>query len=196
MNSVEGEAVKEVFKGVLRDNHVFVCDERAVAFLGERDYGFRDGGCLKLALVEAAYLVYRGFLNVEDGEGKTLSFEDIVRIGSSLEPDFWTVLNVYSDLRNRALNVLVGVDSMELLLNWKKGERVKRYLVRVVKEGSRLGFVKFEEMFRRALESDRELVVAIVDKEGVVSYYLVEGVLREGIPEAEDSDEVQAEQEG
>ncbi|MEZ0346395.1 MAG: hypothetical protein ABWK01_07580 [Infirmifilum sp.] len=194
--SLSQELPKEVFQGDLKGQDVIVCDEKAVEAFTTRGYGFREWGCVRLTLLEAAYLVYRGFLIVKDDMGGEKNFESLVSMGSSLDPDFWTRLNVYADLRNRALIAQPGVQSQEFLLDWKRKDKAKRYLVRIVREGSRLSFREFEEMFRRALESDRELVVAIVDKEGVISYYIVEGVLREGLPEVEGSDEVSLEQEG
>lgn len=190
------ESLKEVLQGELRGGDVVVCGDKAIEELGKRGYGFREGTCIRLSILEAAYLVYRGFLVVKNEKGDELKFDELVRLGSKLDKDFWTRINVYADLRNRALIVMPGVQNLEFLLDWKRKERVKRYLVRIVKEGSRLSFKEFEEMFRRALESDRELVMAIVDKEGVISYYIVEGVLREGLPEIEDSDEIPPQQEG
>jgi len=38
----------------------------------------------------------------------------------------------------------------------------------------RIGFRELEGYIRRALESRRELVLAIVDKDGNISYYKVE----------------------
>ncbi|AKG39245.1 MAG: hypothetical protein ACP5II_05250 [Infirmifilum sp.] len=195
-NDVAEEPLREVFTGELRGVDIIVCDREGVTQLYRRGYGFTEGECLKLSLLEAAYLLYRGLLTVKDSSGKELNFEELLRLGGEYDPEFWTRLNVYTDLRNRALVVMPGVHNLEFLLDWKRKTKTKRYLIRVVKEGTRLSFREFEEMFRRALESDRELVMAIVDKEGVISYYIVEGVLREGLPEFEDSDEVQVEQEG
>lgn len=181
--------------GLLEEGFVVVDDKSAVDFLHERGYGFLKEGRLYLTMVEAAYMVYRGFMKVRAKSGEALDFFDIVNMGLRDHSDFWTILNVYADLRNRALIVKPGIDPLELLVDWKKKNRVRRMLVRIVKEGTRLGFAVFEDMFRRALESGRELVMAVVDKEGVVSYYLVEGVSRVG-PEIAASVEVHAEQEG
>ncbi len=175
-NSVEGAEKKVIVaKGKLKDGLVIVEDREQASFLYEKGYGILLGDVLRLKLVEAAYLVYRGFLEIE-GAG----FWNLVKMGSEENPEFWTILNVYSDLRNRALIAKPGVEDEEILVDWKKKERVRRLLVRVVREGIRVGFPLFEDLFRRALESGRELVMAVVDKEGVISYYIVEGVSREG----------------
>lgn len=186
---------ENVAKAVLVGDTVVVSERSEADFLYQRGYGLMKGGKLYLTLVESAFLVYRGFINVADEEGREVGFREIVDLGSSLDPDFWTVLNVYTDLRNRALVVKPGVERLELLVDWKKKNKTRRMLVRIVKEGSRLGFSVFEDMFRRALESGRELVMAVVDKEGVISYYVVEGVSRVG-PEISSDFEVYDEQEG
>ncbi len=189
-----GEA--EVWRAELRGRKVVVKDSAAVEFLAQRGYGIPRGGVLELELVEAAYLASRGMIAVED-EGRRLSFIDLVELGSREDPDFWVKLNVYTDLRNRALVVMPGVTSYELLVDWKRRDSARRFLVRIVKEGVRISFADLEEMHRRALESDRELVLAIVDKEGVVTYYTVEGVAHvTSISWEEDLEQAQPQQEG
>jgi tRNA-intron endonuclease len=47
-------------------------------------------------------------------------------------------------------------------------------MVLCLEEGVRIGFKELEGYIRRALEARRELVLAIVDKDGNVSYYAVE----------------------
>jgi len=189
-----GEAV--VWRAELKGRKVLIGERAAIEFLAQRGYGIIKGGFLELELVEAAYLVNRGMITVEN-EGRQLGFIDLVELGSKEDPDFWVKLNVYTDLRNRALVVMPGVTSYELLVDWKRRDSARRFLVRIVKEGVRISFADFEEMHRRALESDRELVLAIVDKEGVVTYYTVEGVAHvANISWEEDLEPVQSQQEG
>jgi len=189
-----GETV--IWKAELRGRKVVVRDSTAIEFLAQRGYGIARGGVLELELVEAAYLLDRGVITVED-EGKQLSFIDLVKLGAKEDPDFWAKLGVYTDLRNRALVVMPGVTSYELLVDWKRRDSARRFLVRIVKEGVRIGFADLEEMHRRALESDRELVLAIVDKEGVITYYTVEGVAHVAhVSWEEDLKQAQPQQEG
>ncbi|MEM0377436.1 MAG: hypothetical protein QXI90_06655 [Thermofilum sp.] len=184
------------FQGKIRGQKIIVTDKSAIDFLSARGYGLSRETELQLDLIEAAYLTYRGLLVVEDEKGGKLSFSDLLSVGSSYDPDFWIKLNVYTDLRNRALVVMPGVSKSEFLVDWKKKDGARRFLVRILHEGSKISFSDFEEMHRRALESDRELVVAIVDKEGVITYYTVEGVVRVAPIEAEDYEQVQSQQEG
>lgn len=171
-------------------------DKAAIDFLSSRGYGLLREAELQLDLVEAAYLVYRGLLVVEDEKRGRLSFADLISVGSLCDSEYWVKLNVYTDLRNRALVVMPGISSSEFLVDWKRKDGARRFLVRILHEGSKISFSDFEEMHRRALESDRELVVAIVDKEGVITYYTVEGVVRVAPIEAEDYEQTQSQQEG
>jgi tRNA-intron endonuclease len=194
----EGKIQQELQKisgeGLLAGNTVVITDSEFASKLAERGYGIKVNSKLELSLVEATYLVHRGILKVRNDKGEEIRFSDLVRLAAGQDPDFWLRLNVYADLRNRALIVRHGVHPHEFVIDWKKKNKPRRLLVRILCEGTKVGFPEFEEMFRRALESDRELVVAIVDKEGVVTYYLVEGGSYEQVSKGvEDSFEVSSE---
>ncbi len=164
------------FVGVLRsDDQVVVRDPEAVGFLTSRGYGIEEGGVVFLSPVETLYLVYRGYMEVVDVDGNAWTFTKLLQRFSRLDKEVWVKLNLYSDLRRRGFIVRRGVgDAIEFFVDRRTKEGMKRYLVRGVKEGERLGFKDLEEMFRRALELSRELVLAVVDKEGNITYYTVE----------------------
>lgn len=188
------ETQKIIGEGRLSGDKVIVTDSDAVSKLAERGYGFQTTSGLELSLVEAAYLLHRGLLKVKNEKGEEVQFSELVKLAAQGDPDFWLKLNVYADLRNRSFIVRHGVNPREFLLDWKKKNKVHRLLIRIVVEGTKMGFEEFEDMFRRALESDRELVVAVVDKEGVVTYYTVEGGSYEQVSKGtEDSFEVPSE---
>lgn len=144
------------------------------AELAERGFGTARNGSVELSLIEAAYLVDRGELQVVGDDGRTLSFEELVRMGPLTDPDFWAKLVVYTDLRARGLTARPIEGLPALLAERKAGDGEKRYFMVCVKEGIRLGFRELEAYIRRVHESKRELVLAIVDKDGNVSYYTVE----------------------
>ncbi len=145
-----------------------------VGELVEKGYGIPRDGELELNLVEAAYLVDRGELTVVGSDGRQLGFRELVEAGSSQDPDFWVKLNVYSDLRNRGLRAQVVEGTRVILAGKKSGEGERRFMILCLEEGVRIGFKELDAFIRRALESRREPALAIVDKEGNVSYYLVE----------------------
>ncbi len=157
--------------GVLRDGYVELRDGGE---LQERGFGVRAGGALRLTLVEAAYLVDKGELRVVGEDGRSLGFQDIVKLASSADRSFWQKLVVYADLRDRGLRAQPVEGTPLILAERKVKEGEKRYAVLCLEEGVRIGFKELEGYIRRALEARRELVLAIVDKDGNVSYYVVE----------------------
>jgi len=158
-------------QGTLRDSRVVVPFDPDLA---GRGYGVQSGDSLELSLLEAAYLVDRGDLVVVDESGAEVSFEELVKRGAASDPSFWVKLNVYSDLRNRGLRVQPLEGTPMMLVERKTGEGEKRYALLCLEEGVRIGFKELESFVRRAVESRREPVLAIVDKEGNISYYVVE----------------------
>jgi tRNA intron endonuclease len=162
----------EAVEGVLEGDRVEVKNGEELA---ERGFGVQAGESLWLSLVEAAYLVDKGELRVvEDGEKREIGFEDLVRRASSVDSSFWQKLVVYTDLRDRGLRAQPLEGTSLILAERKVKEGERRYMVLCLEEGVRIGFRELEGYIRRALESRRELVLAIVDKDGNISYYKVE----------------------
>lgn len=172
----EESGISEAVKGVLKGEYVEIPYS---AELAERGYGEREGENLILNLCEAAYLLDRGDLVVVDGSGRRIPFEEMVTLGAKIDPAFWVKLLVYSDLRSRGLQAKVVSSSQPIIVvDRKTKEGEKRYLVVCLEEGKRIGFREVEVFIRRALEARRELITAIVDKEGNISYYKVDKVIR------------------
>ncbi len=161
--------------GILSEGlKVVVPSSEEVEYLKSREYGIVVGEEVMLEPVEALYLVKRGILKVKDQEGKTLGFEEYLLKIAEKDGDIWIKLEVYSDLRKRGLQVKPGyAEGLVFLLDRKKKGKVKGYMVYVFREGVKIGFPELEKAFTRAIESGREPVVAIVDKEGNVSYYVM-----------------------
>jgi tRNA-intron endonuclease len=63
---------------------------------------------LQLSLIEAAYLIETGELEVRDRKGLTLSLEEFTKFAKQLEPDFERKFLVYRDLRSKGFVVKTG----------------------------------------------------------------------------------------
>jgi len=173
------EEVKErKFEAILRsDNFTAISDPEGMRILAEKGYGLVEEKSILLDPIETLYLMHRGVIEVKDMNHHTLTFEALLKRLCETDKDLWLKFIVYSDLRKRGLIVKRGAMSLTFFVD-KRGEKVfKRYLVACLREGSRIGFLELESFFRRSIESDRELIVAIVDKEGNVSYYTVERIV-------------------
>lgn len=166
-----------VFEGILRnDSFTIINDPEGLKVLSEKGYGLTEGNTILLDPVETLYLVYKGVIKVKNSNGHILTFMELLKKFSKIDEELWVKFIVYSDLRKRGFIIKKGVAPLTLFVD-KRGEKgAKRYFVVCLKEGVRVGFSDLEYFFRRAMESDRELVTAIVDKEGNISYYIVERI--------------------
>jgi len=101
-----GKHEEEEFKvkGVLVENRIFTEE-----FLHKRYfYGSLKGDKTILSILEGAYLVEKGWLEVYSG-GKRLTFEDLVEIGKRKDSEFERRFEVYKDLKERKFVVKTGL---------------------------------------------------------------------------------------
>jgi tRNA-intron endonuclease, archaea type len=95
---------------VLGEDRVLVFDAGGVEALGRQQaYGSRIGSRLELSLLEAAYLVSTGLLELRDARSRRLvSHDQLLRRARRLESGFDERLTVYRALRERQLVVKTG----------------------------------------------------------------------------------------
>jgi len=145
--------------------------------LRSKDYGKETEEGLAVNLVEAAYLVDRGELQVVDESGAEVGFKELAARAAQLDEFFWPKLSVYTDLRQRGWRPRLFGEGLELVVDRKTGAGEHRYLVSILFEGRRVGFDEINVLLRRALEARRRLVAAIIDKEGNIAYYTIDRVV-------------------
>lgn len=125
----------------------------------------------KVDLYEAAYLTMKGQVEVQDREGRRLGWIDLIIEASSHEPHSWVMFTVYYDLRERGRVLKLGPLTNAFTL-YKSGS--PRSIVMVLEETRLFPVEDIVEWIETARRLSRELVLAIVDKHGDVSYYVVE----------------------
>jgi len=103
---LRGEHFEEGFEveGVLIGDRVFTDPTLHKRYF----YGGLKGNSTILSLLECAYLVEIGWLNVKL-KGKVLSLEEIKEIGRKHDPNFDRKLEVYRDLKRRGFVVKTGL---------------------------------------------------------------------------------------
>ena len=84
-------------KGILKRNGVKIQDKSAVDELSQRGYGVPKKKNLTLAFYEALYLVDKELLEVQNEEGKTASFREVLRHYEGTNPNAWACYLVYRD---------------------------------------------------------------------------------------------------
>ncbi len=156
-------------------------DEQTLRTLYEEGYGGRpEGGAARLSLLEAAYLVGRGELEVE-GIGDQAAALELL---ASKRPDDFLKFVVYSDLRRRERIVRHEERTPFLRLYPRgsmRGESAARELVVPLSEDEPVMHGDLLDLVAYAGRLRKKLVFAIVDDELDVTYYRAESFLPMGV---------------
>ncbi len=162
--------------GVLNEDKVILYDKDVGRkFHEENHYGEYDKqGNLVLSSVEALYLVDKGRLRVLDKGGKELCVNELVLHFTKYDPNFWIKYLVYSDLRRRGYVIKWGTSTLAL---YRRGAdpdyEASKYIVYVITEGRKLDFKELERISDQARRLRKELILAVVDRQGEIAYYTV-----------------------
>ncbi|MBM3308915.1 MAG: tRNA-intron lyase [Candidatus Altiarchaeales archaeon] len=163
--------------GILSGSKVIVGDSETKSLLKERGFGEPEGKHLVVSLIEAVYLLEGGKFDVMDGSKKA-AFEDLLKAGSKHEKEFYNKYLVYKDLRERGLLVRTGLKFGADFRIYQRGQDVGKghshYLVHVIPEEYNCSFPELARAIRLAENVNKQMIYAIVDEEGDVSYYLVD----------------------
>lgn len=90
--------------------------------------------------------------------------EDISRIN-------WDRLAVYIDLKQKGKVVCRGYDDSTLIIKDRKIEGKSKAIALVINEAEKISPVKLLDIISRSKSLDLEVLVAIVDKYGDITYY-------------------------
>jgi len=140
-------------------------------------YGILVGSKVQLSHIEAAYLVEKDRLLLQDGRGKAVSLEMFLKKAQKLDPNVWVKYCVFKDIRNRGYIIKTalkfGADFRVYDRGVKPGEDHAKWIVYPVHENSTLTWHDFSAKNRVAHSTKKRLLIAIVDDEGDVTYYQV-----------------------
>jgi len=152
-------------------------DNMALRLNQKSYYGNLEGDQLKLSLVEAAYLQWKGKLSIWDGE-KRISFNELLSILD--RRGLYQKFIVYRDLRERGYIVKTGFKYGSEFRVYERGETPTKdhssYLVKVLHEGAKLKILDFSSYVRVAHGVRKKLILAVVDDEEDITYYMVEWI--------------------
>ena len=127
----------------------------------------------RLSLEEAAFLVEKGKLRVEDAEGKELSVEGFLSVALAIQPRFMLRYIVFKDLRERGYAVRCGKDFFWLFPRGSKGEKPAKAFIRILSERDAVSLAEIERLTSLAENMRKEAILAIVDEESDITYYEV-----------------------
>ncbi|RLE50506.1 MAG: tRNA-intron lyase [Candidatus Methanomethylicota archaeon] len=146
------------------------------SLLKKSGYGGVEGDFLTLTRVETLYLLDRGKIRVVDEQGKEYSLKELVDFYAKYDKDIWLKHLVYSDLRKRGYIVKQGFreEGIEFRV-YRKGAEVgkeaAKYLVVGIAEGTILDVSELQSLAERAQKAGKELILAVIDRQGEITYY-------------------------
>lgn len=182
--------------GELVDDCVLVKDEREASQVYNKGfYGYPlSGGALELDLLEASYLLETGRLEVLRN-GDQLDFSDMIRISAMAYEGFEINYIVYRDLRQRGYVVKPDSGVFDFRVFPRGGTPATsqtKYWVIAVAERSLFDITDFLEELVKSERTRKELLLAIVDEEGDLTYYRASRASPRGTGKDEPGSEIEA----
>lgn len=163
--------------GILSGSKVIVGDSKTKSQLKGRGFGEMEGRRLVISLIEAVFLAENEKVDVMKAD-KKLTVEDMIKLGSKVEKEFYNKYIVYKDLRQRGLLVRTGLKFGTDFRVYDRGQSLgkghAKYLVHVVPEEYTCSFPEMARALRLAKNVNKDMIYAIVDEECDVTYYLVD----------------------
>jgi tRNA-intron endonuclease len=164
--------------GQLRKDSVEISDPiEASQIYNKGYYGYpRKGGGLDLDILEAVYLFEAERLEVLHEEQR-LELEELVHLAVKERADFETQFLVYRDLRQRGYVVKLDGGDFHFRVFPRGGSPTNTQTKAWVLAASERSSFRIEQMLEQAEMSERtrkELLLAVVDEEGDLTYYQAE----------------------
>jgi len=168
--------VEKKFKAYLSGNKVVSNASEAFSLNSQSCIGDRIENKIHYTFVETLYLMKKGKLSLFK-EKKKISEEQLLKLGEKKEHNFFARLRAYSDLKSRGYTVKTalkfGADFRVYGKGKKPGEEHARWIVFAVYESDKLTWYEFAAKNRVAHSTKKNLLIAIVDAEGDITYYEV-----------------------
>ncbi len=157
-------------KGILLDEFVVVDKKNDLINKG---YGEVHGNKIKLNLIEALFLTEKGDLDVFFKE-KKMSFEKFLNYVKKFEEKVYERFLVYRDIRMRGYVIKTGFKFGVHFRVYDRGKFMKehsKFLVHVFTENEKITMFDIARFTRIATSVKKEMIIAVVDGEGDISYY-------------------------
>ena len=127
------------------------------------------------SLLEAAYLIENGKIDVLDGHNKIIDFDKFVKKAKKTENNFWVRYLVFKDMRSRGYIVKTalkfGADFRVYDRGIKPGQDHAKWILYPIHENNVLTWHEFSAKNRVAHSTKKKLLIGIIDEEQDCTYY-------------------------
>ncbi len=143
-------------------------------------FGHPKDDILELSLLEAAFLLSRGKLEIEL-EGKIIDFKDFFEQASLKQQNFELKYIVYRDLKDRGYYAQPSaVDFRVYQRGSHPGKSAAKIFVRVQSERQPLPVKILQESVAASENVHKQFILAVVDEEGDITFYEVKTEVPKG----------------
>ena len=170
------EQKKEPVKSVFAEERVITENsDGARELYNQSRYGtILDNGKVQLSLLEALYLLEKERLIILDGTSKKINIEKFIKKAKKMEPNFWIRYCVFKDMRNRGYIIKTALKfGADFRIYEKKKREHAKWICFTTSENQKMTWQDFSAKNRIAHSTKKNLLIAIADEEGDVSYYEV-----------------------
>lgn len=168
----------ELGKAFLVENKVLVEDSTLKGTLVEKGFGESKGRNLVLDLFETLYLVKKEKLILLDKKEKAIPEKKVLAHGLEQDKYFYSKFVVYSDIKEKGYCIKTGLkfgfDFRVYPKGKKMGEAHSEFGLHVAPENEKLSMTQISRMTRLAGNIHIKAIVAVVDREDEINYYLLD----------------------
>ncbi len=148
----------------------------AVYYYERHYYGTKEADSILYNPFEAVILHERNKMVVlSDHDNQPMDFKRLVAFAVNLDEKFWMRYQVYRDLRYRGYIVRMGIGGSLDFRIYPRGAQLNtdnaKSFICVLPEGYPVKISTLEAVSRQSLASRKDLLLAIVDQLGDISYY-------------------------
>jgi len=139
-------------------------------------FGEKLGDKILYSLSEALYLVQDKKMDIYNYQDKKLTQNEILKKFQRIDKKFKTKHLVFKDLRKNGYIVKTALKFGAEFRVYEKGSKIKshsKWICFPVSENKQLTWQEFSAKNRVAHSTKKNLLIAVVDDEGAVSYYEV-----------------------
>ncbi len=168
----EFETVDALYEG----GQIQIPPNNAEFFIEHGYYGTKqENGSLTLDQVETLLLLERNRIRILNKAGKEYLYEEMINKFLESNPDFWVNYLVYKDLRSRGYIVRPGFGESSTYRIYGRGAKIgvnpSKFVVSIITEGISLNLTDLEKIVKAAKGIRKNLVLAVIDRQGEVTYY-------------------------
>ena len=162
---------------IISGTKALIVDNDLKSQLKDRGFGELEGNTLSISLIEALFLVETKSIEIMLND-KPADFEEFLKYAKSFNEEFYNKYLVYKDLRERGMLVRTGLKFGTDFRTYERGGKVgkshSKYLIQVVPEEYTCSFPEMAKTLRLAKTVHKDIIYAIVDGEGDITYYLID----------------------